>query len=209
MVKTKLVEALIDDGAKLLSALDEAEFPVETMFWVEIPDQDYWRLVIGTPGARHAPARQYYGKLQEILEPLDLAGLTLEDISVLDPESQQYEALFAVVRKSHGLARGPSWMVFDTAVVYRWTSAAVHGNLTCDLSAAQLMQAWEAERKAKSLNRPKLLISVAGRRVTLRLHPQDGSQGGLNLEEIKRAFQIALHNPKAFPQCDVALTWTS
>ena len=76
MVKTILVEALIDDGAKLLAALDEREFQVETMFWAEIPEQDYWRLVIGSPGTRQGPTSQYYRTLQGILEPLDLAGLT-------------------------------------------------------------------------------------------------------------------------------------
>lgn len=203
MVKTKLVEALIDDGAKLLSALDETAFPLETMFWAEVPDREYWRLVIGIPGARYAPTRQYYGTLREILEPLDPAGLTTEDISVLDPETQQYEALFAVVRQAHRLARGPSWMIFDSAVVYRWTSAAARGELTCDLSAAQLMQAWEVERKALSLSR--LLITVEDRRVTLRFHPEHGPKG--SVEDIKQPFRIALHNPNAFPQCDVI--WAS
>lgn len=203
MVKTILVEALIDDGAKLLAALDEREFPVETMFWIEIPDQDYWRLVIGTPGARYAPTTQYYRTLREILTTLDLAGLTLEDISVLDPVSQQFLSFVGVVRESHRLVSGPSWVVFDGAVVYRWTGAALRGELTCDLSAAQLMQAWEAERRATSGNR--LLISVADRRVTLRFHPEHGPKG--SIEDIKRTFRIALHNPNAFPQCDVI--WTS
>ena len=203
MVKTKLVEALIDDGAKLLSGLDETEFPLETMFWVEVPDQEYWRLVIGIPGARYAPTRQYHGRLREILEPLDPAGLTTEDISILDPETQQYEARFAVVRQAHRLARGPSWMIFDSAVVYRWTSAAARGELTCDVSAAELTQAWEAERRATSGYR--LLISVADRHVTLRFHPEHGPNG--SIEDIKRAFRTALHNPNAFPQCDVI--WTS
>jgi hypothetical protein len=203
MVKTKLVEALIDDGANLLSALDETEFPVETMFWVEHPDQEYWRLVVGVSGARYAPTGQYYQALQEILERLDPAGMTLEDISVLDPETQQYEALFAVVRQAHRLARGPSWMIFDSAVVYRWTSAAARGELTCDLNAAQLMQAWEAERKALSLSR--LLITVEDRRVTLRFHPEHGPKG--SLDDIQQAFQVALRSPRAFPQCNVI--WTS
>jgi hypothetical protein len=123
---------------------------------------------------------------------------------VLDPVTQQFQALFAVVSESHRLVSGPSWVVFDAAVVYRWTSAAVFGDLTCDLSAAQLMQAWEMERKRMSLSHPKLLISVAGRRITLRFHPQHGSQSSV---DIGQAFRIALHRPEAFPLYDV--TWTS
>jgi hypothetical protein len=50
MVKTRLVDGLLSDGAKLLHELDRQNFPVESIFWIHLPDLDYWRLLIASPG---------------------------------------------------------------------------------------------------------------------------------------------------------------
>lgn len=199
MVKKKLVEGLIDDGAKLLRELDRQEFRVESMFWVHLPDQDYWRLVIASPIVNQGGGTAGYRRLNELLKEIELAGITLEDISLLDPESSQFKSLRSLASGSSRLAAGPEWIEFEEAIVYRWTGASVSAELTCDVSSGELSRFWEAERKLS--NQPALLITSNKRRATFRFHPQHGPLGGI--DEIRRAFQIALHRSR--PDCQ--LNW--
>jgi len=196
MVKKKLVEELISDGASLLGELDRRNFPVEAMFWILLPDQDYWRLVIGSPIVREQGGLAAYGRLGECLREIELAGITLEDISLLDPDSREFQSLFSLASASSRLASGAAWLEFEEAVVYRWTGAAVSGELTCDVPLSELN---EIERKTRNLSRPALVISQEKRRVTLRFHPQHGKLGGI--EAVKFYFVSALR--QARPNCQI------
>ena len=196
MVKKKLVEELISDGAILLRELDRQNFPVESMFWAHLPDEDYWRLVIASPIVSQQGGAAGYRRLNQLLREIELAGITLEDISLLDPESPQFKSLRSIASASSRLAAGPEWIELEDAIVYRWT---LSGELNCEVSSGELNQFWEAERKRSNL--PALLISSENRRVTLRFHPQHGPLWGL--ENVKKAFLIALHRPDARPECQV------
>jgi len=44
-----LVESDIDQGARLLNALDEAGIPIEVSYWMLSPEWGDWWLVLGTP----------------------------------------------------------------------------------------------------------------------------------------------------------------
>jgi hypothetical protein len=197
MVKNKLVEGLITDGARLLGELDRRGFPVESMFWILLPDQDYWRLVIGSRIVSEQGGTAGYRRLGALLDKIELAGTTLSDISLLDPESPEFQSLLSMASRSSRLAAGEAWLEFEEAVVYRWTSAAVTGELTCDVSLSELRQIWQDERKL--LNLPALLIALAQRTVTLRFHPQHGLLKGL--ERIRSNFGAALS--QARPDCQV------
>lgn len=199
MVKTKLVEELISDGAKLLRELDRQNFPVDSMFWIRLPIEDYWRLVIASPTVAQQGGSAGYRRLDQILRELEMAGITLEDISLLDPDSPQFQPLRSLASASSRLAAGPEWIEFEDAVVYRWTGASVSADLSCEISSGELHQFWEAERKLSNL--PELLISSQGRRATLRFHPRHGSLGGI--ENVRSNFLIALHRPNARPNCQV------
>ncbi len=201
MVKRKLVEELISDGARLLDELDRKRFPVESMFWVHLPVEDYWRLVIASSFVAQRGSAAGYRRLNEILGDLDLAGITLEDISLVDPASSQFQSLYSLACGSARLAPGPAWLEFEDAVVYRWTGASVSAELDCDVSAKELQEFWEAEREGMRLSHPALLISKDDGRVTLRFHPQHGPQQ--TVAGIKTAFVIALHRPDARPGCNV------
>lgn len=199
MVKKKLVEELIADGPKLLRELDRQSFPVDSMFWVHLPEVDYWRLVIATPMVGQRGAAAGYRLLNGVLRDVDLAGITLEDISLVDPESGEFRSFQTLVSASSRLASGPEWIEFEDAIVYRWT---ISGELDCEVSSAELNKLWEAEQKRSNL--PALLIRSENRRVMLRFHPQHGTLWGI--ENVKKAFLIALHRPDARPDCGV-LKW--
>ncbi|MGH9582816.1 MAG: hypothetical protein ACRD4O_07770 [Bryobacteraceae bacterium] len=200
MVKTKLVDALILDGEKILRELDRQNFPVESMFWIELPEQGYWRLIIATDLVADRGTGDAYHRLDEILHGLDLAGIDLADISVVDPHSQEFQSLRATASSSSRLAVDRSWVQFDEAVVYRWNDALVRGILNCGgITESEFNQFWNSERKLG--NQPRRLIDLGGQRLTLRFHP--GHYGLTGIESIKQAFQIALHRPEARPDCQI------
>jgi hypothetical protein len=203
MVKRKLVEGLVSDGAKLLSELDRVGFNVESMFWIHLPEEDYWRLVIASPLVAEQGSTAGYRRLDDLLRSLRLAALTLEDISLLDPASSNFRALYSLAGESSRLAPGRSWLEFEDAIVYRWTGASLQADLDCDVSARELQEFWDAEREGLQLNQPALLISKEGKRITLRVHPQHGPRQ--DVAGIKQGFQIALHRTDARPSCHV--TW--
>src|ERR1035441_7809018 len=200
MVKKKLVEGLISDGAKLLRELDRENFLVESMFWIHLPDDDYWRLVIASPNVDKEGVAAGYGRINQILRNIETAGLTLGDISLLDPDSRQFQSLRSLAAGSGRLAAGAAWVEFEDAIIYRWTSEYISADLNCDVSESELIRLWDAERKASG--EPALLITSAGRRITLRFHPRHGPLPGL--KNIQEAFQIALHRPNARPDCKVS-----
>ena len=49
MAARALVESDIEQGARLLSALDEAGIPIEVAYWMLSPEWGDWWLVLGTP----------------------------------------------------------------------------------------------------------------------------------------------------------------
>jgi hypothetical protein len=188
MVKEALVEAAIDEGAKLLTELDRTEFPVESMFWVKLPEIGHWRLVIGSALARDFGPRVAYERLGALLREID-AGLNLMTISVFDPSSAELLSLLSAVESSGLLVAGPLWLMFSEGVVYRWNADAIVGELSCELSADELEQAWKDE--SRLTNQPKLLFSVHGHRITIRFHPQHGRLHGL--AKVKQQIRIVLH----------------
>lgn len=195
MVKKKLVEGLIRDGAKLLHELDRQEFPVESMFWVHLLEEDYWRLVIGSPLAAHDVAAAY-GRLNRVLRGTRAMGITLEDVSLLDLDSQQFQAFYSQAQASSKVGSGEEWFELEDAVVYRWTGESVTGQLSCDVSERELKDLWEAERQPTD---PALLIGAAEGWVTLRFHPQHRPG---KIEGVKRKFVVALH--RARKDCEIS-----
>ena len=199
MVKTKLVEGLINDGAVLLRELDRRNFPVEAMFWVHLPDQGYWRLIIASPVVAEQGGLAAYRRLGDLLQEIELAGTTLEDISLFAPDSQEFQSLFSLASASSRLAAGAAWLEFEDAVVYRWNGASVSGDLTCNLSLSELQKIWQDQRRILSLSLPALLIALENRRITLRFHPQHGPRK--EIENVKFNFAAGLR--QALPDCQI------
>jgi hypothetical protein len=142
-----------------------------------------------------------YRKLGEILRSIGVSGFDIADVSVFEPESQQFRDYRSVIETSSRIDIGAEWVVFEDGIVYRWTGAFVTAELDCEVSADRLAEIWDAERKA--INLPRLLFSVEDKRVTIRFHPQHGPQRDIG--GIKQAFRLALHGENAFPSCNV--TW--
>jgi hypothetical protein len=105
MVETKLVESKIEDAETLLRELDRQNFPVEGMFWINRPETN-WRLIIGSTFVVEQGIRAGYHRLSEIYNKLDLLGLALEDISLLDPNEKPFLSLRFFASHSSRVAAG-------------------------------------------------------------------------------------------------------
>ncbi len=116
MVKEILVEGAIDAGAALLSELDCTQFPVDSMFWVQLPEAGHWRLVIGSRLVHDRGSRVAYERLGALLREKDL-GLSLMNISVYEPDSAQLSELLSAVEMSGRVVAGTSWLTFGEGVV--------------------------------------------------------------------------------------------
>jgi hypothetical protein len=198
VVKKKLVEGLIADAAKLLHDLDRKDFAADCMFWVHLPDEDYWRLIIASPVVPKQGRAAGYKRLNEVLLSIEPSGLALEDISLLDPLSQRVHSLLSLVGGSGRLASGEEWVEFEEGIVYRWNDDSTSADVRCQISENELKVAWDEERK--SSGQPALLIELRKSRITLRFHPQHGPQVGI--DNVKRPFQIALHRRRQDCQLD-------
>jgi hypothetical protein len=200
MVETKLVESKLDDAETLLRELDRQKFPVEAMFWINRAEAN-WRLIIGSTFVTEEGTRAAYHRLGEIYDKLDLLGLALEDISLLDPNERPFLSLRSVASQASRVAAAKSWVQYDEAIVYRWSNTFTQADIACNVTLDDLNRFWSDERKLS--NQPLLLLDLNGRRLTLRFHPQHKDLDGI--QEIKQAFQIALHRGR--PDCN--LNWLS
>jgi hypothetical protein len=201
MVKTRLIDRLIQDAAILLRELDRRDFPVEAMFWSNDPEESRWRLIVASPIVAEQGPRAGYERLGGIFRDLDLTGLSSADVSLQDPGSRQFEALRAAAERSGRLAREDSWVQYNDAVIYRWNSSFVKAALSCSVTAEDLNRFWNVERKLSNL--PRLLIDLSGQELTLRFHPDHGDRG--DIQDVKLSFQLALQRPGARPDCHI--TW--
>lgn len=124
MYKTVLVREMIEDGAKLLKALDDRGVPVRAAVWVDDPEKMAWKLAVVTSVAGSPGPLEAYLQIQQAMNGLDLK-IGLDDITVMSPNSRKFEEF---KRTMEGVAKGtllhpkdPSkGVVFDDAYVYRW-----------------------------------------------------------------------------------------
>jgi hypothetical protein len=121
MVKEALVETATDEGARLLSELDRSQFPVESMFWVQLPDMGRWRLVIGSPLVRGQGPRPAYDRLGALLRQ---SGRGLEPAGRFGLRSRLGRACIVAV---NGRNVGPRGCRALLAVIRRRRSVPLDG----------------------------------------------------------------------------------
>jgi len=123
-----LVNKSIDDGARLVEALEQNDFPITAAFWWHLEDGTSWRLVIVSPLVdREGPLRTY-GRISNLISELgNSVHFGISDISVISPSWSPFRELQREV-KSAGLGRssGPGQhggfrdTVFEDYYIYRW-----------------------------------------------------------------------------------------
>jgi hypothetical protein len=98
MYKTTLVEADIEDGERVVTALESSGLKVIAAFWSSSEEEDDWHLVIVSPdvaekGPRHV-YKQAFSPLHNLkTEPPRRADYWWDRIKILSPSSLIYRRL--------------------------------------------------------------------------------------------------------------------
>ncbi|MCK5270902.1 MAG: hypothetical protein KAJ46_08960 [Sedimentisphaerales bacterium] len=99
MVNISLVEKAIQDGRRLLSALDDKQINVRAAFWIYDSESEKWRLTLAMPMVDKKGPKESYREVQTVLsdpsaEKLDIS---LRDVTVVSPENELVKLLrFAI-----------------------------------------------------------------------------------------------------------------
>ena len=93
MVARPLVESDIEQGARLLRALDEAGIPIDVAYWFVSPEWGDWWLVLGTPLADGTDARTSRLRIIEILRSLDNVEYLMDKLGIVGLDDRWIRAL--------------------------------------------------------------------------------------------------------------------
>jgi hypothetical protein len=123
MYKKVLVEDLIRDGNLLVESLERNRFPMTAAVWYDFPEAP-WMLVIVSTAVDQIGPMAAYGRVQRALQAVKPVQLSLSDISLMSPRSQEFENLRSLIstpgRLRHSAASGqPRSLAFEDAYVYR------------------------------------------------------------------------------------------
>jgi len=127
MDQTALATEYVEGGARLLKAMDQAEFDVCAALWLYNSEISAWRLIVATPKLEQLGPRAIYLQIQSMLAELEPScNIELGDISVVNPESNLIKSLRAGYKTSPDaiektvLTNGSINSVFiEGAVIYR------------------------------------------------------------------------------------------
>jgi hypothetical protein len=105
VVKTTLVDRDIEDGIRLIEALDKIHFRIQAALWLYNPESFWWRLIIATPLVDERGPRYTYtnvqGGMKSITPPL---SISLQDVSVISPTDNLVKLLSKAIRIPSGLS---------------------------------------------------------------------------------------------------------
>ena|ERR1700693_738918 len=123
MYKKVLVEDLIKDGRLLVEALERNRFPITAAVWYDFPETQ-WMLVIVSPAVDQIGPMAAYGRVQRALQTVKPSLLSLSDVSLMSPVSQEFENLRLLLPSPghlrHSAASGRTRsLVFEDTYVYR------------------------------------------------------------------------------------------
>lgn len=115
LVGEQLTPEMIDSGKELIFTLDKLNLLVSGGFWILLPEDRIWRLVIVTPEVRLHGPKAVYRKVQSAMRRLPAAAnpLGMKDISVVDEKTP----LFALLRSAVATGPGISGIRFSRNVI--------------------------------------------------------------------------------------------
>lgn len=128
MDKTLLVREKIEEGKKLIEAIDRSDFQLTGALWFYLVENNDWRLILVTPLLEISGPRKIYEKIQLLIRDLPTPfGIGLENISVMSPHDKLIKLLRIAIRTSPGLSeirfsKNTINNVFiEDAIIYRLT----------------------------------------------------------------------------------------
>lgn len=105
MDKTALVEKDVEEGKRLIEALDNAGFQVHAVLWFYLAESDEWRFVVASPLVERKGPKEAYAFVQAVLaQLLPPSGISLEEISVVSPEYDLIRLLKVAIQTGPGIS---------------------------------------------------------------------------------------------------------
>jgi hypothetical protein len=123
MYKAILVRDLVEEGQQLLDQLRASRFPISSAFWYFFEEEVLWRLIIASPKVETEGPLKAYGRIQSALAKIRPRTLTLQNVSVMRPNSHQFRQLRDALRHTRQMtvrnpASIPDEIWAENAVIY-------------------------------------------------------------------------------------------
>ncbi len=115
LVGDQLTPDMIKSGELIVAALDRLNLVVKGAYWLLLPEQHVWRLVIASPEVRSLGPKAVYRKVVAALQrlPEDASPIGAKDISVVEDKNQ----LFLILRSMVSTGPGISGVRFSKNVI--------------------------------------------------------------------------------------------
>jgi len=105
MDKTALVERNIEDGIRLLEALDQADFQVSVALWLYVAEDEEWRFMVASPLVDQRGTKESYAFFQGVLARLfPPSGISLKQVSVVSPKHDLIKLFRGAVHTGPGIS---------------------------------------------------------------------------------------------------------
>lgn len=105
MDKTALVEKNIEEGRRLLLALDRTGFRVSAALWFYVDEDEEWRFMVASPVIDEKGPRESYAFVQETLARLSPPSqISLKQISAISPSHDLIRLLRVAIRTGPGVS---------------------------------------------------------------------------------------------------------
>lgn len=125
MAARPLSERLIEAGAKLLSALDDAGLQPQGAAWIFDHSLGDWRYIVATSLVDTMGRSSVYKELLTIIEKLHLPReLTVQDIHLVAPSGPLFKTISGALHIENGRVTVSDCIINGLrvdAVLYRWT----------------------------------------------------------------------------------------
>jgi hypothetical protein len=103
MVTAALVDSHIDDGRKLVLALDDMNIDVEVALWLYDSDSEEWRLLIASRKLQEHGPLKAYETVQTALAGIPHRSIALSNVTVVSPDDPTIRALRSVISTGPGI----------------------------------------------------------------------------------------------------------
>jgi hypothetical protein len=127
MATRALPEHLIEAGAKLLSALDDAGLRPQGAAWLFDHALGDWRYVVATSLVETMGRSNVYRELLTVIKKLDIPqDLTVQDVHLVAPSGPLFKTISGALHIVNGRVTVKDSAINGTtvdAVIYRWTGA--------------------------------------------------------------------------------------
>lgn len=98
MDKPELVKKDMEDGKKLILALDNSTFQVVAALWFYDNEDGEWRLIVASPLVEEKGTKEAYAFIQKKIARLSPIGIALRQISVISPNNDLIKLLKVAIR---------------------------------------------------------------------------------------------------------------